>query len=343
MNIYHKTILLFLFTACGAVAETNDASIQEDTYIDKVHSAISDKVVDYSNRIDIWLNDMITSSDKNDIVQENSADTFFRSDKFYEETDETFVSVNLNSNFISDGTNKFNGSVNARLPLSRSTKEFNLFINDLNQDNFNDIVKNNSIDEKSGTQIGVNYFAPVFYEIKQKYSVGTNGINPFAIARYTISKDFYTWKIEPAQIFKYSLKDYFEEQTKIYFDKQLSESRLFRINLYRASQVDSSGMDYGLALQHYWLLKDNAGLSLSQSFSGNTEYEYSTNNPLLPEETKKDGGITNYTTSVSYRRSVWRKWFFYGVTPNVNFKKQNNYEPAYGLNFFLDLYFGNIK
>jgi len=347
MTVYYMAIFLFIFAACGLVADTNVTSVYEDTYIDRAHSVISDKVVDYSDNVDIALSEMLKNSDENvtaiKINKKQSADAFFRSDKFFQETDETYVSVRLDSNFNSTGTSNFNIAVNARLPLSRSTKEYNLFINDLNQNNFNDIIKRESIDKQSRIEIGINYFAPLFYEMKSKYSIGTNGINPFVLARYTIRKKFYTWKIEPIQSFKYSLKDHFEEETKIYFDKPLGEFRLFRIDLHRSTKAKHSGMDYGLALEHYWILKDNTGLSVSQSFFGNTKYEYSTNNSLIPQETKSDGGITNYTTSLSYRRSVWRKWFFYGVTPNVNFQKQYGYKTNFGLNFFIDLYFGSIK
>ncbi len=326
-------------------AESNTTTEQELSYIDKIHKILSDTILDYSNSIDIMLSNTLHKFDTNSTQDINgrATDSFFHSDKFLEETDETFVSVRVDSNFNSNGTHQSNISINARLPLSRSTKEFNFFINDLNQNNFNDLVNHNTIDKNTGTQIGVNYFAPIFHQINSKYSIGTNGINPFSIARYTINKSFYTWLIQPAQAFKYSLKDGFEEETKIYFDKQLTESRLFRIDIYRSSKADSSGMNYGLALQHFWLLKDNTGISLSQLFSGNTQYEYSTNNPLFPQETQRDNKITNYTTSLSYRKSVWRKWFFYGVTPNVNFQKSNNFETNYGISLFLDLHFGNIK
>ncbi|WP_297484526.1 hypothetical protein [Sulfurimonas sp.] len=315
--------------------------IDKECYIDKTYNLISNQVIDSSNYIDDSINNMLINPDsnttvlivKNTIHKKTSIDNFFRTKKFTDETDETYISVKLNSTFKSKETNRFNIGVNARIPLSKSTKKYNLFINGLKKDVTSNPITN-QLNEQDGTEIGINYFATLVHKIKSRYSLGVNGLNLFTIARYSIEKDFYSWNILSAQEFKYSLKNLFEEETDIYFDKHLSDSRLFRITLLRATQEKNSGMDYSLVLQHYWILNKTAALNLSQLFSGNTQYEY---------KTKKYRGVTNYTTALSFRKTALRKWFYYGIIPSVNFNKEHNYEANYALNFYLEFYFGHLK
>jgi hypothetical protein len=291
---------------------------------------------------------MMGNSDKNRTTsrlndQSENVDTFFHNEKFVDETDETFVSIGLDYVINSNSYKKFDMSINARLPLSKSTKKYNLFINDLTKDNVDNALNMASDKKESRAEIGVNYFTTFYRDIESKYSVGTNGLNPFAIARYTLSYNYNKWKIEPTQKFRYSLKDYFVENTNLYFDRPITDTNLFRVVLSRGSREKSSGMDFGFSIQDYLTYPNKIGVLLSQSFSGNTKYEYSTNDPLLPLETKKDGGITSYTTAVNFRQNIWRKWFFYNISSNVNFNKANRYEAVYTVDFFMQFYFGHLK
>jgi len=337
MLFNYSQILLLLILNIALMAD----DINEEYYIDKAHNLISDQVIDSSTYIDDSIYNMLKNPDsnttvpivKNTIHKKTSIDNFFRTKKFTDETDETYISVKLNSTFKSKETNRFNIGVNARIPLSKSTKKYNLFINGLKKDVTSNPITN-QFNKQAGTEIGVNYFAPIFHKIKPRYTLGAHGLNLFTIARYSIEKDLYSWSILSAQEFKYSLKNLFEEETDIYFDKHLSDSRLFRISLFRGTQEKTSGMDYSLVLQHYWVLNKTAALNLSQLFSGNTQYEY---------KTKKYRGITNYTTALSFRKTALRKWFYYGITPSVNFNKEYNYQANYELNFYLEFYFGHLK
>ena len=346
----HYIFFLALIASISNADDNYNYNYFNYNYIDKAHDMLSKKVVDYSHGIDNTIMNIIDDSEKNTTsaqakknTNELSVDTFFHNDKFIDETDETFVSVNLDYNIHSDTTKKFSQSISARLPLSRSTKKYNLFINDITRDNIENVLGKGSNDEKARPEIGINYFTILYRDIQSKYSLGTNGINPFTTARYSLRINYKSWVIEPTQKFKYSLKDEFEEETNIYFDKQLADTRLFRLSLHRDTQTNQSGMDYSLALQHFWTYPNKIGLVLSQSLGGNTEYRYSTNNDLIPGETKKDNGITSYTTALNFRQSIWRKWFYYAVTPSMNFNKQNDYEANYSINFFVQFYFGHLN
>jgi len=319
------------------MAENSD----NECYIDKTYNFISGQVINSSNYIDNSINNILTKPDSNKTIpkakktanKENSVDSFFRTKKFTTETKETYVSVKLNSTFNSKYTNKLNIAINARIPLSKSSKKYNLFINSLKKD-YTDKPITNQLNEQSGTEIGVNYFTTLVHKIKSRYSLGVNGLNLFTLAKYSIEKNFHSWNILSSQQFKYSFKNLFEEETDIYFDKHLSDSRLFRIALLRGTQEKDAGMDYSFMMQHFWIFSKTTALNLSQLFSGNTEYRY---------KRKRHRGITNYTTALNFRKTAFRKWFYYGITPSVNFNKEHNYKANYALNFYLEFYFGHLK
>ena len=102
-------------------------------------------------------------------------------------------------------------------------------------------------------------------------------------------------------------------------------------------------MDYALSLQYYRPLKKHSGFGFGQSFIGNTKYEYTVENGVIPPQTKQFGGINNYVTSLSWRTNVWRKWFFAEVRPSVSFAKEYDYEPNYRVRLFFDAYIGKFN
>ncbi len=343
-------IILLLLSLCHA--ETHIATEQESNYIDETHTTLSKKVLEWSRMIDTalssWagndeINTTTVASNISDQTLENrveSVDAFFQNDKYLNETDNTFIRIRVDNNFQSKESNKFNFSVSAQLPLGKSKKSFKIFVDDLTSDNAKNILNDDSEEDRLAPDIGVHYFAEKRYGIKSRYSLGLSGLDPFVRARYTMTVKTDKWLIDPVQLFQYSANDEFEEETNIYFDKQLKESSLIRIQLHRKTQTKVKGMDYALSLQYYWSPKKDTGLKLSQSFLGNTKYRYRVDENVEPPVTKNYSGIHNYLTSLSWRENIWRKWFYYEVRPGVNFHKDHDYKPNYTIRLFMDFYFG---
>ena len=268
--------------------------------------SFSTKVIDSSKYLDDTLSDYIgddsNSSDENLTKDEqlneevSSVDQFFQSDKFTNETEKAYVRIRLDSLFQSKDEEKFNLKVSAQVPLKKvkqkSKAKFHLFISDLTEDNAKDIGQNDT--EKTAPEIGVHYFAPEISGMVSRYSVGIKGVYPFVRARY--SKAFYTenWSIEPTQQFKYSTKNNFEEETRIYFDTKPQDLSLFRLELSRGTKSEYNGMDYGLGLSYFFAPLPKAGIYVKQIFAGNTKYQYITDETISPvEKSKKFGGLYN--------------------------------------------------
>lgn len=357
--INHKFLSLFLLLLCSLKAQDINSSIQdlntseEKSYIDEFHERASQKVKHWSGQADDQLLNMADYLDNNEVNlsepqtsvtedNKNAVDSFFINDKYLDETDQSYVSIRPDARFNSKEDEEFNLKVSAHLALSKSQKRFKLFINELDPDNANNIATDNSEKEKTAPEIGLNYFAPEKYGIESKYSVGIRGIYPFVRARYSIDFRPGKWLIEPIQTFKYSHKDYFEEETQVFFDTKITDLSLFRIYLSRGTRSSVPGMSYDGSISMFWTPIKETGLSLSQGFNGSTKYQHTQDPNAIPIIYEDYNGIYNYATSLSLRQNFYRKWLFYEVQPGVNFHKLYDYEANYSIRIFFDIFFGKI-
>lgn len=321
-------------------ANTHDTNITKPTinYIDKTHDVLSDKVVNISEGLDTKLSNIIRSKEKN---KTKSVDTFFKNKKFTQETQETYLQTRFLSFLQSRRGNRYDTLITTQIPLTKSQKKLNIFIKNVNDEINNNLTPQSSTSSYSPI-IGINYFTPAFYGVSSKYLIGVNGFNIITQARYYIVFHAGMWKIEPTQTFTYSTRDKFTEQTNLYFDRQLDDLNLFRTVLHRQSSQLTAGMDYALSFQYYYMPKQDSGLSISQTFSGNTQYRYTHNTPFGVQN-EKFSAINKYATAISWRQSIFRDWLYYQVTPGVSFHKDFDYAPNYTLVFLVDLYFGRLN
>lgn len=329
-------LLLSLLLSSHVMAEDTDKSFQ--SYIDEKQKSISNKVINIFDKIDENINDFFGGSENNymndkEIDYENAIDKFFKNDKYIDETQRSFIRIRLGSLLQSKTSTIYNYKISARIPLSRTKKSFQLFIDDIEKNYINDTTYD---DEASTTpQVGIYYFAPKYHDIRSKYSIGVRGFSAFIRARYSKVFKVGKWDIEPTQQFKYSTKYNFEEESNIYFDRQLNNSSLFRTLLHRRTKSELTGMDYRVAFIYYNTPKKRSGFSITQYFWGNTKYT-TLNKP------KKFSGISDYVTAFSWRQNIWREWISYEIQPGISFHRQYDYKENYMLRFNLDFYFGSI-
>ncbi len=352
-------MLLLLFTILHA-SDLENTDAQEEGYIDQKHKELSDQVIKWSTYIDKNLDDTIKHyqpSDSNktspkdangsdtlkteDEISSQDIDTFFQNEKFLDETEESFVRLRTEIRLNSKESSKLKLKLKASLALSRSRQDIKFFISG-DQENVKDFIEEEDEADRR-PELGLDFFTPLTEKIASKYSVGISGIYPFTRARYSMTHKTDLWTIEPVQTFQYSLKDDFEEETQVYLDTPLMDTTLFRIELGRGTESRQKGMDYLGALHLFWTPIPKTGLQFTQAFFGNTKYEYVTDDSVEPVETDTYGGINNYLTSLTWRQSIFRKWFFYEVSPGVNYSIVYDYEPNYRFFVKLDFYFGHIK
>ena len=347
-----RNILFLALSISFTQAELNTTS-SEPYYIDETHKTVSNKILEWSDDFDTmlsgWFGDedgnVTTKAQRKQSVRPShkrvkSVDSFFQNKKYLDETDETFVTLRLDSEFSSRESHDFKVKLGGQIALSKSTKRFKFFIDNATSDNIDHIIEE---DASTTPEFGVHYFAPEKHGFESKYSLGTRGINPFVRAKYYMIFETGAWYIEPSQVFKYSSNNKFEEETSVYFDRHFPDLALFRFLMHRKTGEEKIGMDYDFSFQYYWSPIEDIGFRISQSFLGNTKYPYIVNPNIEPPETKNYDGIYDYVSSISLRHNIWRKWFFYEVRPGVSFHKYHDYEPNYTFRVIFDFHFGKYK
>lgn len=334
-------VLLHSFSYAGGVIDA-----EETTYADSMHSDLSKEVLYWADYFDRTVSGWMGNCDANitcdvspsQTKESKTIDSFFQSRKYFNETDDVFIRLRLDTELHTKESNHYNLKLGAQIPFNRCRKQLKIFAENISTDN----QKVNPHTKEDDPDFGIRYF-DAYKGIDSRYSLGLSGIHPFVSAQYSYT--FFTddWEIEPLQIFKYSTNKDFEEETNIYFDKKIDETSLFRVTLLRKTQSHIDGMGYGLSAQYYFNSRKNKGMRLTQTFVGNTKYHYSVDNGDLGMQQKTFGGIHNYITSFSWRENIWRDWFYYEISPSVNFLIDHDYKPNYSLRIFFDFYFGKYN
>ena len=343
--MYHrffKTLLYFvLFIPFYSI------TAEEKTYIDEYHASISNTVLEWSKKIDDGICDTFgdgnVTCDINTQQTSASLDAFFQTDKYLSETQNTYVRFRIGEYLQSKESNDFKVRLSVQLPLSRTKKNFQIFMEDVEAKDVDNAVNNSLNKENTSANFGINYSAPDIDKFQSKYYLGFSGIYPYLGARYNLFMNTEEWDVDILQKFQYASNNVFEEETNVYFDNYYDEKSFFRIQLHRRTITEKSGMDYGLILQYFNNPSRNKGLQSTIAFLGNTKYypedieEYNSSNR------DSYAGINNYYASLSWRENIWRKWFYYEVRPAVNFHKKHDYKANYSVLIMFDFYFGRYN
>ena len=329
-----RIVLLFLFLTNLLFCEN---------LIDRAHKNISDTIVRVSTNTDNFISQkigLISKDSKNSLNQKiNKNDNFFKSTKYLEETIKSYIRISTDYRYNSLESNDFSVNIHASVNLRKSSKNLKLFISDLNNDNAKNLLDKKRY-KKENAAIGISLMENIGRYINAKYSLGIKSLYPYAKARFSIKKQFGSFEFEPVQNLKYSTKDDFSEDTRLYIDKYIQKQLLFRTELGRGSESNRDGMDYDATLHLFWTLNSKSGFVFTQAFYGNTKYKYTINQTT--GEQKKFNGINNYLSQISYRHNVYKKWIFYEISPGVNFSKNDNYRANYRLYLKFDFFFGNL-
>ena len=180
--------ILSIVLICTTHASSSQTDANQSSYIDELYTDFSGKILEWSELIDTklcdWLedpyDDTLDSAAPNDALNNEikKMDSFFQNQKFFDESEKTYLRLRLESDFHSKESNDFNANLNAQLPLSRSKKHLKIFIDNLTDENAKDLFHENLDKEEPSSGIGIHYFAPQAYGIASRYSLGMTGITP---------------------------------------------------------------------------------------------------------------------------------------------------------------------
>lgn len=300
--------------------------------LDAVHSKISQETEHFLHGIDIYIANFLDNI-SNSSLEHNSynnsdsytMDVLFQNEKFRNETKDSFLLFSNDYTLNSLEKSEFNTAIRGKIALNESNERTKLFFMGKNKSQHL-----NHGDEKP--EIGISYLSHIRDDLDIQYSLGLRSFNPHIGTRLSYTHKTTNWIITPEQYVEYSIKDEFKERTTLYLDKARPNNALFRLRLERSTESKNRGMSYNGTIYYFLTPKENTGIYFMQGFYGNTSYKNSENRYFR--------SINNYLTAISFRQNIFKKWFFYEISPAINFAEANDFEANYSLYLRFDIFFG---
>lgn len=114
--------------------EQSDGSFMD--YIDAKQKQFSDGVVTFFGSVDKtinnWMDEPEESLSPNELLtSKQSVDLFFKSEKYIDETQSSFLRIRLGSLFQTKESTDFSYKIRAHIPLSQTKRNFQIFFDDV--------------------------------------------------------------------------------------------------------------------------------------------------------------------------------------------------------------------
>jgi hypothetical protein len=352
---------LSLYADTNTTTENNETNSSEKLYIDRfadeldsIHSYVTHKVKVVSSNADEELVDWTYAIDKNDSTEgpkakkrkeDNASVTlskyfsdFFKDETFLNANNESYLRVRIGPTFNMRDKHKFEASFNFNLNLPHTEDSLKIFVGEDVDADLNDKTPEPDVKDPS---VGIKYFLPEFVkDLQTDFSAGTSGVNLFVRAQIQYPFSFYDWYLRPLQKIQYSIEDEIEEETRMYFDRRVSSTEMFRILLKRESETNKEGQRYSAQVSYFNTLEYSVGFNNYIVISGDSQYFK--NNPEYVPDGHEHSGIDNYRIGMVWKQQFFRKWLFYELEPMVEWDRRFYYDENYILKATLELWFGEI-
>ncbi|MEX0798570.1 MAG: hypothetical protein WD025_03960, partial [Bacteriovoracaceae bacterium] len=115
--------------------------------------------------------------------------------------------------------------------------------------------------------------------------------------------------------------------TDLNFDNRLNDAWLFRF----VNNLKWSDQDYIINSQNgpvfFQKISDKTGLSYGA-------YAFSSDFPVW--------NVQSYSLATGFRQLLYKEWFFWEITPSINFPRQNNFHRTPAATIKFEIILGNI-
>lgn len=219
---------------------------------------------------------------------------------------------------------EFETRLNARVRIPKATRKLKLTFENEADDRVRDLFPDSTDDTKS--TLGLRYD----WIVKSRSSFNIKvTLHPGAQARYR-----YTYPFSDTTYGRFTQKIYQKEKdtgstTSLDLDHTLSDDFVLRWTNFAKFETSFDGAELGTGLTLYQYLNDKQALVYEASLYGRTQpYRY----------------LASQRLAVKFRHNVFRKWFFYEVIPEVNWKEEEyeKREDETRLTLRLEVLFNNI-
>jgi hypothetical protein len=270
---------------------------QEPTLIDRTHKGISESLAAPSR----WF------------------DTFFQDPRVDEEPAGTFLRLR-GSAIAEEGENlSFKGKIKARLRLPRLERRFHLILSsedeDLRDETLTDARINRELADTNETSLALQYtqHRTTRFSLSHQFGLGLeDGLNPRIRSRLRFSLPIAEESLLTlVQAVFWEDEEGFGEETRIDYDLPISNTILFRTTGQGLFSETSNGYEWLGMLQ--WL----------QSFSHKQALAVG---GFVAGETRPQNHVTEYDAFIKYRQQFIKKWLFFELKPELNWKREKDFE-----------------
>ena len=259
-----------------------------------------------------------------------TADSFFADDRFYADGTETYARLSLQSTWEQGEDTEAQAKVRARVDLPGTEERLRLFLeggdpearpgegsqsipralddNDYNLGLEAQIKNTGAWDVRPGLGVKAAFPPDPFVRIRA--------------VRYERLRD---WLFRfSAGVAEY-VDDGTEAQTRLDFDRKLTEDWLFR-SASRLRYLDRKDRtEFGHQFTLFQRLSGHAGLAYDVGVQASDD---------------PDWGVDNYYTQLRGRFRAYKKWLFVEIRPQLLFREEDDFDPSFRFSLQLDAVFG---
>ena len=269
---------------------------ESDVFLDVTHEDISKKIINLSNRID----------------------SFFGDERIDDEANNTRVRLFTVTTFREAQKASTEGNFRIQLRLPKTEKRLQLVVQRDQEDDEEELrpSENEPGQNQQGlaekTTAGLRYLLDVA-DINFSSELGLRLSWPpqiFGRMRFRKNINFGKWVFRPVEEITWLDREGWFSETDLNFDRRINPFWLFRF----VNNVEWNDIDYKLRFQHgpsfFQKINDRMGLS----YNARATLEQ---NPNLSSQ--------NYQIGVGFRQLLYNKWFFWELSPALNFPREQDF------------------
>jgi len=316
-------IIAFLIAACltaslaraeqalapnAAAAESGQEGQGEEKWYDYVHRGVSSTL----------------------LATADSIDDFFTDSRFAAEENRSRARLKLTAIYDEADGLEFKPRLTLRVHLPQVSDKLHLLLYASEDEKPEIESRSDAIKVEERNTKEASAALQYFLKETEKYNISFTGGASFDYlyggVRYRYAKDIGSWKGRFVTLLRYYTDDGWENLNSLDFDREFSETWFFRATANLDWHEDEDDLSLGLALRLYQVLGTDRVLS----------YEWENHF----ENIDKQEELTDLWLLVRYRQQFLRDWLFYEISPRVNFPRDEDWEPNWGLLFRIEINLG---
>lgn len=293
---------------------------QQTNIVDHVHDTLSSDIVQLAKRLD----------------------NFFGTERSDDESNNTRIRFYTVTTKYESETASTEGNVKLQLVLPKTQKRLRLVVesddddDSENNDNTKKDTTSKKQEEKASGKTAVDATTAAL-----RYIVDTAGIRTsfdaglrfttkpqiFYKLRFRKNILFSKWVFRPVEQIKWIQDEGHSSTTDLDFDKRLNSKWLFRVVNNISWDDQEYVLDFVNGTSWYQTISQRMGLSYNLRMNSSNTPEYAVN---------------NYSASIGFRQLLYKKWFFWTISPALDFPRENNFHRTPSISVRFDAILGSI-